>query len=86
MSNTSAQKKAKDLFKMKDHLITLSGDNYYNKEKELIKALNEFLNDKDLLKSLTKMQLFDFIDLCSTHRPSALHSILLCLSKNSRYY
>ena len=71
---------------MKDHLSTLTGEQYYEYAQLLIIKLNVFLNSKELLKSLTKQQLFDFISLCSTHRPCALHSILLCLSKNSRYY
>ena len=63
-------------------------DEYYKREYEFTNVLRMYLNKfrNDTLTALTKDELVDLIQICSTHRPMALHSILLTLGRTSQFY
>lgn len=67
--------------KAKKELLSLSGDPYYNKEKELNLILCDLLNSLNAdWRELSKKQVLHIISMCSSHRPTALHSILVSIS------
>lgn len=73
----------------KFELRQYSGNEYYKKEAEYTEALRLYLNRNfraDDLKALTKEELIDLIQICSIHRPIALHSLLNTLSRTSQFY
>ena len=65
-----------------------TGDEYYKKTDEFTEGLRLYMNKfrNDTLNALTKDELVDLIQICSTYRPIALHSILLTLSRTSQFY
>jgi hypothetical protein len=67
--------------KAKKELLALSGDGYYTKEKELNAILCDLLNSLNAdWRELSKKQVLHIISMCSSHRPTALHSILVSVS------
>lgn len=62
-------------------LSDLSGNPYYDKQKELNLILCDLLNSYNAdWRELSKAQVMHIISLCSSHRPTALHSILVSVS------
>ena len=67
--------------KAKKELLILTGDPYYSKEKELNLILCDLLNSLNAdWRELSKKQVLHIISMCSSHRPTALHSILVSVS------
>ena len=67
--------------KAKKDLLSLTGDPYYSKEKELNAILCDSLNSLNAdWRELSKKQVLHIISMCSSHRPTALHSILVSIS------
>ena len=67
--------------KAKKELLNLTGDPYYSKEKELNAILCDLLNSLNAdWRELSKKQVLHIISMCSSHRPTALHSILVSIS------
>ena len=67
--------------KAKKELLTLTDDPYYTKEKELNAILCDLLNSLNAdWRELSKKQVLHIISMCSSHRPTALHSILVSVS------
>lgn len=67
--------------KAKKELLSLTGDQYYSKEKELNAILCDLLNSLNAdWRELSKKQVLHIISMCSSHRPTALHSILVSIS------
>ena len=67
--------------KVKKELLILTGDPYYSKEKELNAILCDLLNSLNAdWRELSKKQVLHIISMCSSHRPTALHSILVSIS------
>lgn len=67
--------------KAKKELLSLQGESYYSKEKELNSILCDLLNSLNAdWRELSKKQVLHIISMCSSHRPTALHSILIYVS------
>jgi len=66
--------------KIKKSLIDLHGDQYYTQESKLNTELR-YLFKSNELHTLTKKELLHVLSICSTHRPIALHSLLIEFSK-----
>lgn len=78
---TTTKKLYKQASKLKKELASLTGDPYYSKEKELNELLRNLLNSLNAdWRELSKNQVLHIISLCSAHRPTALHSILVSIS------
>lgn len=67
--------------KAKKELLSLQGESYYSKEKELISILQHLLNSYNAdWRELSKNQILHILSMCGSHRPAALHSILIAVS------
>lgn len=67
--------------KLSKEMRALENDSYYNKEKELNSVLRDLLNSYMAdWRELSKAQVMHILSLCSSHRPTALHSILVSVS------
>jgi len=81
MTFQELQSKREELKQITMAVSTVSDDEYWDKREEFKSFLNAALNDKFLMKGLTKAQLLTFIEWCSTFRPREPHVLLNTLSK-----
>lgn len=72
MDSKQLLKQARDL---KTRMNKTQGEPYYELEAQLRAKLNDIL-DADLT-ALNKKQLFELLAYCSSHRPKAVHVILM---------
>lgn len=70
-----AKQLLKDARNIKAKMNVSQGDTYYELENQIRAKLNDVL-DADL-NELSKAQLFELISYCSSHRPKAVHVILM---------